>query len=242
MKAFGEAGAGVFTTPTTVEDDVRRKVRGGGDRPHGGCARALLRHLGRAPYPLPGGPRGPSPNRPATTYSCEARGEPGPAKAPTHPDRYRPESYPDTTASPEVPCPVSARSPSPSRSPSRPARPRPTRSPISSTPRAAPTRSGDLRGAVDTLNFAVAAIQEQITQGLLKLLQEPIAGWQADPAESESGGLATMITGTNLSRRYFRDDGGGHPATHGQLAHVADAHHVPVEPVHDAGRSHHQAL
>ncbi len=25
MKAFGEAGAGVFTTPTTVEDDVRRK-------------------------------------------------------------------------------------------------------------------------------------------------------------------------------------------------------------------------
>lgn len=68
--------------------------------------------------------------------------------------------------------------------------------------------SGDLRGAVDTLNFAVAAIQEQITQGLLKLLPEPIAGWQADPAESESGGLASMITGTNLSRRYFRDDGG----------------------------------
>jgi hypothetical protein len=68
--------------------------------------------------------------------------------------------------------------------------------------------SGDLRGAVDTLNFAVASIQEKITQGLLKLLPEPIAGWQAEPAQSESGGLASMITGTTLSRRYFRDDGG----------------------------------
>jgi hypothetical protein len=68
--------------------------------------------------------------------------------------------------------------------------------------------SGDLRGAVDTLNFTVAAIQEKINQSLLKLLPEPIAGWQADPAQSEGGGLASMITGTTLSRRYFRDDGG----------------------------------
>jgi hypothetical protein len=34
-----------------------------------------------------------------------------------------------------------------------------------------------------------------------------MAGWQADPGKSESGGIASMIAGTNLSRRYFKDDG-----------------------------------
>jgi hypothetical protein len=67
--------------------------------------------------------------------------------------------------------------------------------------------SGELRSAVDTLNFTVAKIQEKITAGLLLLLPEPLPGWQADPAQSESAGLATMITGTTLSRRYYRDDG-----------------------------------
>lgn len=67
--------------------------------------------------------------------------------------------------------------------------------------------SGELRGAVDTLNFAIAKIQEKVTARLLQLLPEPLPGWQADPAQSESGGIAAMITGTNLSRRYFRPDG-----------------------------------
>lgn len=67
--------------------------------------------------------------------------------------------------------------------------------------------SGELRTAVDTLNFAVAKIQEQITGRLLQLLPEPLPGWQADPAQSESAGIAAMITGTNLSRRYYRADG-----------------------------------
>jgi hypothetical protein len=67
--------------------------------------------------------------------------------------------------------------------------------------------SGELRIAVDTLNFAVAKIQERMTSSLLLLLPEPLPGWQADPAQSESAGLATMITGTSLSRRYFREDG-----------------------------------
>nr|WP_157174606.1 hypothetical protein [Thiocystis violascens] len=67
--------------------------------------------------------------------------------------------------------------------------------------------SGELRTAVETLNFAIAKIQEQMTVGLLKLLPEPLAGWQADSGESQSGGMAAMITGTTLSRRYFREDG-----------------------------------
>ncbi|WP_295383983.1 hypothetical protein [uncultured Thiodictyon sp.] len=67
--------------------------------------------------------------------------------------------------------------------------------------------AGDLRTAADTLNFAVAAIKERQTADLLKLLPEPLAGWQADPGQSQSGGLAGMITGINLTRRYFRADG-----------------------------------
>ncbi len=66
---------------------------------------------------------------------------------------------------------------------------------------------GDLRIATDALNFAVAKIKERETAGLLTLLPEPLAGWQADPAQSESAGFASMITGTNLGRRYFRPDG-----------------------------------
>jgi hypothetical protein len=67
--------------------------------------------------------------------------------------------------------------------------------------------AGDLRTAVDSLNFAVASIKELESARLLKLLPEPLAGWQADPAESANAGIASMIAGINLKRRYFRPDG-----------------------------------
>lgn len=67
--------------------------------------------------------------------------------------------------------------------------------------------SGELRVAVETLNFAIAKIQEQMTANLRKLLPEPLAGWRADPAEAHSGGMVAMVTGTTLSRRYVREDG-----------------------------------
>jgi hypothetical protein len=67
--------------------------------------------------------------------------------------------------------------------------------------------AGDLRTAVESLNFAVASIKEQESARLLKLLPEPLAGWQADPASSENAGIASMIAGINLKRRYFRPDG-----------------------------------
>jgi hypothetical protein len=67
--------------------------------------------------------------------------------------------------------------------------------------------AGELRKSVETLNFAVAKIQEQITAALLKLFPEPLEGWSADEAESQSGGFAAMLTGTHLSRRYVREDG-----------------------------------
>nr|WP_043753926.1 hypothetical protein [Imhoffiella purpurea] len=68
--------------------------------------------------------------------------------------------------------------------------------------------AGELRTAVETLNFAVTKIQEQMTASLLKLLPEPLEGWKADAPEAQSGGMAAMITGTTLSRRYYRDDQG----------------------------------
>ncbi len=67
--------------------------------------------------------------------------------------------------------------------------------------------SGELRKAVQTLQFAIASIQEKINLELLKLLPEPLQGWQADDPQAQSAGMAAMFTGTNLTRRYFRDDG-----------------------------------
>jgi hypothetical protein len=67
--------------------------------------------------------------------------------------------------------------------------------------------AGELRKSVETLNFAVAKIQEQITAALLKLFPGPLEGWSADDAQAQSGGIAAMLTGTNLSRRYVREDG-----------------------------------
>jgi hypothetical protein len=67
--------------------------------------------------------------------------------------------------------------------------------------------AGELRKSVETLNFAVAKIQEAITSALMTLFPEPAEGWTAEAAEAQSGGIASMITGTHLSRRYVRADG-----------------------------------
>ncbi len=66
---------------------------------------------------------------------------------------------------------------------------------------------GDLRAAVQTLQFAVASIQEKVNLSLLDLLPEPLEGWNADEPQASSAGMVSMIAGTNLSRHYFRDDG-----------------------------------
>lgn len=66
--------------------------------------------------------------------------------------------------------------------------------------------AGELKTAAETLNSAVEAIRAQITAGLLTLFPPPLDGWVADEAQSQSGGLASMLTGTHLSRRYIRED------------------------------------
>jgi hypothetical protein len=67
--------------------------------------------------------------------------------------------------------------------------------------------AGELRAAAETLSTAVETIRAQITAGLLTLFPPPFDGWTADAAQSQSGGLASMLTGTHLSRRYVREDG-----------------------------------
>jgi hypothetical protein len=67
--------------------------------------------------------------------------------------------------------------------------------------------AGELRSAIQGLNFATARIQEHINDQLLKLLPEPLPGWQADAAQSEGGGIAAMVAGNVISRTYRREDG-----------------------------------
>jgi len=83
--------------------------------------------------------------------------------------------------------------------------------------------SGELRTAVETLNFAVTKIQEQMTANLVKLLPEPLPGWTADAPESQAGGMAAMITGTTLTRTYRREDG-----TEITLSLMADSPLMPM--------------
>lgn len=83
--------------------------------------------------------------------------------------------------------------------------------------------AGELRTAVDTLNLVITKIQERITAGLLTLFPPALEGWTAEDAKSQSSGLATMITGTSLSRRYVRADG-----AEVELSLMADSPMMPM--------------
>lgn len=67
--------------------------------------------------------------------------------------------------------------------------------------------AGNLGQAVDELQYAIAQIQERQQGELATLLPEPLAGWTAAPASVQSGGLAAMATGTQVSRDYTKDSG-----------------------------------
>lgn len=66
--------------------------------------------------------------------------------------------------------------------------------------------AGDARVAIQALQFAVAEIEMQLSKKQLELLPEPLPGWSAEDAVAETGGLAAMIAGTNLSRAYRNDE------------------------------------
>ncbi|MGB5734731.1 MAG: hypothetical protein WBM40_09830 [Thiohalocapsa sp.] len=68
--------------------------------------------------------------------------------------------------------------------------------------------AGDARVAIQALQFAVAEIETQLSKKQLELLPQPLPGWSADDAVSETGGFAAMLAGTNLSRSYRNDASG----------------------------------
>ncbi len=61
--------------------------------------------------------------------------------------------------------------------------------------------TGDLRKAVQELQYAMAQIQEQINDANTTLVPGPLPGWSAGETQSQSGGFAGM-TGTTISRDY----------------------------------------
>jgi len=67
--------------------------------------------------------------------------------------------------------------------------------------------AGNLGQAVDELQYAVAQIQEKLKADYVKLLPEPLAGWTADEAVAQSGGMAALAGGSMMSRDYRKDSG-----------------------------------
>ena len=65
---------------------------------------------------------------------------------------------------------------------------------------------GELQTSIQGLQFVIAAIQERVNSSLLQLLPPPLDGWTAEAPEVIAGGMATMIVGTQLSRKYSRSD------------------------------------
>jgi hypothetical protein len=67
--------------------------------------------------------------------------------------------------------------------------------------------AGNLGQAVDELQYAVAQIQEKLKADYVKLLPEPLAGWTADEAIAQSGGMAALAGGSMMSRDYRKEGG-----------------------------------
>lgn len=68
--------------------------------------------------------------------------------------------------------------------------------------------NGEPRVAVQALEFAAEEIRVQLTAEQLKVLPDPLPGWSAEDAESQTPGFAQMIAGTNLTRRYANAETG----------------------------------
>jgi hypothetical protein len=65
----------------------------------------------------------------------------------------------------------------------------------------------DYREAINELQFAISQIQEKLSAQYVTLLPEPLTGWEADPAETQTMPMALMGGGTQLSRRYHKTEG-----------------------------------
>ncbi|MEZ5534128.1 MAG: hypothetical protein R3F02_00755 [Thiolinea sp.] len=65
--------------------------------------------------------------------------------------------------------------------------------------------SGDIAGAVDSLNYAVQLLQQMKGASLVELLPDAPEGWEAEEAESASVGAAMFGGGLTASRSYRKE-------------------------------------
>ncbi len=68
-------------------------------------------------------------------------------------------------------------------------------------------QAGELRQSTQELQYAIAQIQEKLDSQYTTLLPDPLPGWNAGEAQAQSGGLAMMGGGTQVSREYTKDGG-----------------------------------
>lgn len=69
-------------------------------------------------------------------------------------------------------------------------------------------QAGQLRQAVQELQFALSQIQEKLDQEYTKLMPGPLEGWSAEVPQAQTAAIAMMGGGTQVSRRYSRGDRG----------------------------------
>jgi hypothetical protein len=69
-------------------------------------------------------------------------------------------------------------------------------------------QAGQLRQAVQDLQYAIAQIQEQLNAQYTKLMPAALPGWQAEEPQARSAGMAVMGGGTQVSRNYTKEGGG----------------------------------
>jgi hypothetical protein len=68
-------------------------------------------------------------------------------------------------------------------------------------------KAGEMRQAIQELQYAIAQIQEQLDSQYTKLMPEPLEGWSAQEAQSQSAGMSMMGGGTQVSRDYNKNGG-----------------------------------
>ena len=69
-------------------------------------------------------------------------------------------------------------------------------------------KKGDITGALEELDFAVAQLRQKKGENMGALFPEPLDGWTAEEFQSGAAGGVAFGGGITASRRYTKDGGG----------------------------------
>lgn len=67
-------------------------------------------------------------------------------------------------------------------------------------------KDGDITGALEELDFAVAQLRQKKGENMGALFPEPLEGWKAEKFQSGAAGGAAFGGGITASRRYTKDN------------------------------------